>query len=209
MGKKKEGEDREKSLPQEIFGQAMISHGGEYTSESAYGQALLRLGSTMERMARLQEVQTNPPLSLFPLSLAPLFHSARSPARPLTFTSFTCYHWAVVDFEAYVHKATESALDTMERGLVQMKDYQTARKKLESRRLAYDSVLSKVQKMKKEDVRTEEELRSARAKYEETSEDVHNRMMTIQEAEVPQTCSIVALSSIFLSLPIFWDLRLS
>ena len=97
----------------------------------------------------------------------------------------------------------------MERGLVQMKDYQTARKKLESRRLAYDSVLSKVQKMKKEDVRTEEELRSARAKYEETSEDVHNRMMTIQEAEVPQTRSIVALSSIFLSLPIFWDLRLS
>jgi predicted nucleic acid-binding Zn-ribbon protein len=72
----------------------------------------------------------------------------------------------------------------MERGLVQMKDYQTARKKLESRRLAYDSVLSKVQKMKKEDARTEEELRSARAKYEETNEDVHNRMMAIQEAEV-------------------------
>jgi hypothetical protein len=38
--------------------------------------------------------------------------------------------------------------------------------------------------MKKEDVRTEEELRNARAKYEETSEDVHNRMMAIQEAEV-------------------------
>jgi hypothetical protein len=83
-----------------------------------------------------------------------------------------------------VHKATESALDTMERGLVQMKDYQAARRKLESRRLAYDSVLSKVQKMRKEDVRTEEELRSARAKYEETSEDVHNRMTAIQEAEV-------------------------
>jgi len=83
-----------------------------------------------------------------------------------------------------VHKATESALDTMERGLVQMKDYQTARRKLESRRLAYDSVLSKVQKMKKEDVKIEEELRTARAKYEETNEDVHNRMTAIQEAEV-------------------------
>jgi chromosome segregation ATPase len=66
-----------------------------------------------------------------------------------------------------------------------MKDYQTARRKLESRRLTYDSVLSKVQKMKKEDVKTEEELRSAKAKYEETSEDVHNRMTTIQDAEVP------------------------
>ena len=58
MGKKKEGEDREKTLPSEILGQAMISHGGEYASESAYGQALLRLGSAMERMARLQEVSS-------------------------------------------------------------------------------------------------------------------------------------------------------
>jgi hypothetical protein len=154
MGKKKEGEDREKSLPGEILGQAMIGHGGEYAPESAYGQALLRLGSGMERMSKLQEVCHPPFLTL-------------------------------VDDEAYVHKATESALDTMERGLVQMKDYQAARRKLESRRLAYDSVLSKVQKMKKEDVRTEEELRSAKAKYEETNEDVHNRMTTIQEAEVP------------------------
>jgi hypothetical protein len=69
MGKKKEGEDREKSLPQEIFGQAMISHGGQYTSESAYGQALLRLGSTMERMARLQEV----PATIISLPLALIF----------------------------------------------------------------------------------------------------------------------------------------
>lgn len=61
MGKKKEGEDREKTLPQEILGQAMISHGGEYTSESAYGQALLRLGATMERMSRLQEVPPTSP----------------------------------------------------------------------------------------------------------------------------------------------------
>lgn len=76
-----------------------------------------------------------------------------------------------------------------------MKDYQAARKKLESRRLAYDSVLSKVQKMRKEDVRTEEELRMARAKYEETSEDVHNRMISIQEAEVPPLCPVLAFPS--------------
>ena len=56
MGKKKEGEDREKALPPEILGNAMVSHGGEYASESAYGQALLRLGSGMERIGRLQEV---------------------------------------------------------------------------------------------------------------------------------------------------------
>lgn len=62
MGKKKEGEDREKSLPSEIFGQAMVSHGGEYAPESAYGQALLRLGAGMERMGRLQEVSPFAPL---------------------------------------------------------------------------------------------------------------------------------------------------
>lgn len=56
MGKKKEGEDKEKSLPTEIFGQAMIGHGGEYAPESAYGQALLKLGAGMERISRLQEV---------------------------------------------------------------------------------------------------------------------------------------------------------
>jgi hypothetical protein len=56
LGKKKEGEDREKSLPPEILGNAMISHGGEYAPESAYGQALLRLGNGMERIGRIQEV---------------------------------------------------------------------------------------------------------------------------------------------------------
>jgi hypothetical protein len=63
MGKKKEGEDREKSLPPEILGQAMISHGGEYASESGYGQALLKLGSGMERIGRIQEVHPLQPLS--------------------------------------------------------------------------------------------------------------------------------------------------
>ena len=61
MGKKKEGEDREKSLPPEILGQAMISHGGEYAPESAYGQGLLKLGSGMERISRLQEVRPPSP----------------------------------------------------------------------------------------------------------------------------------------------------
>ena len=40
-----------------------------------------------------------------------------------------------------------------------------------------------MQKAKKEDFRTEEELRSQKAKYEETSEDVYRRMEDIKEAE--------------------------
>lgn len=61
--------------------------------------------------------------------------------------------------------------------------HQAARKKLENRRLAYDAALAKMQKAKKEDFRVEEELRSQKAKYEETNEDVFRRMQDIQEAE--------------------------
>ena len=60
---------------------------------------------------------------------------------------------------------------------------QTARKKLETRRLAYDAAFSKMQKAKKEDFRAEEELRSQKVKYEETSEEVYRRMEDIKESE--------------------------
>jgi hypothetical protein len=64
-----------------------------------------------------------------------------------------------------------------------MKEYQAARKKLESRRLAYDASLAKLQKAKKEDFRVEEELRSQKAKYEEAEDDVHRRMEDIRDAD--------------------------
>jgi len=85
--------------------------------------------------------------------------------------------------ESYVANATTGWLESLERSLAMMKEYQTARKKLESRRLAYDASLSKMQKAKKEDFRVEEELRSQKAKYEESSEDVYRRMQDIKEAE--------------------------
>jgi hypothetical protein len=64
-----------------------------------------------------------------------------------------------------------------------MKEYQAARKKLDTRRLAYDTSLTKLERQKKEDFRVEEELRNARAKFDETSEDVYRRMQDIKEAE--------------------------
>ena len=64
-----------------------------------------------------------------------------------------------------------------------MKDYQTARKKLDNRRLAYDTSLGKLERQKKEDFRVEEELRSARVKFDEISDDVYRRMQDIKEAE--------------------------
>lgn len=106
--------------------------------------------------------------------------------------------------------ATSSWLESTERSLAQMKDYQVgfsftvhnlktptlticsqqARKKLESRRLAYDSTLTKLQKAKKEDFRVEEELRAQKAKYEESTEDVTRRMQDIIDAEPDSTTSL-------------------
>ena len=47
-----------------------------------------------------------------------------------------------------------------------------------------------MQKVKKEDFRVEEELRSQKAKYEETSEDVYRRMQDIKEAEADSVADL-------------------
>ncbi|KAJ5099762.1 hypothetical protein N7532_006763 [Penicillium argentinense] len=86
--------------------------------------------------------------------------------------------------ENYIGQATSSWLESLERSLTQMKDYQQARKKLDSRRLAYDTSLSKMEKAKREDFRVEEELRSQKVKYEEANDDVIRRMQDIKDAEV-------------------------
>ncbi|KAJ5381311.1 uncharacterized protein N7496_003739 [Penicillium cataractarum] len=86
--------------------------------------------------------------------------------------------------ESYITQATSSWLESLERSLTQMKDYQHARKKLDSRRLAYDTSLSKMEKAKREDFRVEEELRSQKVKYEEANDDVIRRMQDIKDAEM-------------------------
>ncbi|KAI0490205.1 BAR domain-containing protein [Xylaria cf. heliscus] len=85
--------------------------------------------------------------------------------------------------ESYVAHATSYWLDGLERSLAMMREYQSARKKLESRRLTYEASAGKMQKAKREDFRLEDELRASKAKYEESSEDVYRRMMDIKEAE--------------------------
>ncbi|KAF2446422.1 BAR-domain-containing protein [Karstenula rhodostoma CBS 690.94] len=94
--------------------------------------------------------------------------------------------------ETYVQSATSSWLEGLDRSLAQMKEYQNARKKLEQRRLNYDTSLAKMQKAKKEDFRVEEELRAQKAKYEESSEDVYRRMQDIKESEVEMVQDLTA-----------------
>lgn len=94
--------------------------------------------------------------------------------------------------DSYIVAANNSWADSLERSLVQMKEYQAARKKLESRRLAYDTSLAKMQKAKKEDFRVEEELRSQQLKYEEAQADVERRMFEIKDAEVDSINDLTA-----------------
>ncbi|KAK2766021.1 hypothetical protein FQN54_007536 [Arachnomyces sp. PD_36] len=92
--------------------------------------------------------------------------------------------------ENYTADATSSWLESLERSLTQMKEYQAARKKLETRRLAYDTSLGKMQKAKKEDFRVEEELRGQKLKYEESCEEVYRRMQDIKEAEAESVADL-------------------
>merc|ERR1712000_414037 len=68
--------------------------------------------------------------------------------------------------ESYLDAASETWLDHLERTVATMKEYQTARKKLENRRLAYDASTTKMQKSKRDDFRAEEEVRANKVKYE-------------------------------------------
>lgn len=92
--------------------------------------------------------------------------------------------------ETYVDCATATWLDNIERSLAMMKEYQASRKKLENRRLAYDASTAKMNKARRDDFRIEEEVRTNKAKFEESSEDVLRRMQDIKEAEVDNVGSL-------------------
>lgn len=148
LSKRNEGNDKEKILPVTYLGSTMLNHGEDFENDSEFGQCLISMGRTNERIGRIQET--------------------------------------------YVANATTSWLESLERSLAQMKEYQSARKKLETRRLAYDASLAKMHKAKNEDFRVEEELRTQKAKYEETSEDVFRRMQDIKEAEADSVSDLGA-----------------
>ncbi|GKZ18653.1 hypothetical protein AbraIFM66951_007673 [Aspergillus brasiliensis] len=94
--------------------------------------------------------------------------------------------------DAYISQVNAGWLESLEHSLTQMKEYQTARKKLDSRRLAYDTSLSKMEKAKREDFRVEEELRTQKVKYEEANDDVSRRMQDIKESEVDGVANLEA-----------------
>ncbi|KAI0640911.1 hypothetical protein C8Q79DRAFT_421652 [Trametes meyenii] len=96
--------------------------------------------------------------------------------------------------ESFALTFEDTYLATVRQSEDEIKEYQAQRKKLESRRLSYDAAGVKVDKLKnakkekelKEREEAEDEYENAKARYEETLEDVRARMWAIQENEVVQ-----------------------
>jgi hypothetical protein len=179
LSKRSEAEDKEKILPIANLGSIMVTHGEDFEQDSEFGQCLIGKGCNPLKTASADKTglgRANEKIARFQ--------------------------------EAYVQQATSSWLESLERSLAQMKEYQVrtslledsftdagfknSRKKLEGRRLAYDTSLTKMQKAKREDFKVEEELRSQKAKYEESSEDVIRRMEDIKEAEADSVVDLGA-----------------
>ncbi|KAF1798154.1 hypothetical protein FB192DRAFT_1289532 [Mucor lusitanicus] len=85
--------------------------------------------------------------------------------------------------EDYADTMKSSYMEKLDEGLAHFKEYQALRKKLESRRLDYDSKLGRLQKSKKEKPELEQELQAAKMKYEDSEYDVIQKMALLQEFE--------------------------
>ncbi|KAI8051375.1 uncharacterized protein B0P05DRAFT_313557 [Gilbertella persicaria] len=85
--------------------------------------------------------------------------------------------------EEYADAMKTVYLEKLDEGLAQFREYQQLRKKLESRRLDYDSKLSRLQKSKKEKPELEQEMQAAKLKYEDSEYDVIQKMAALQEFE--------------------------
>ncbi|KAG8832856.1 hypothetical protein FRC17_000511 [Serendipita sp. 399] len=80
-------------------------------------------------------------------------------------------------------------LTRVEASIAEVAQYHLLRKKLKSRRLAYDAAVSQSQrqfKREKEKVEAEEEVTRARARFEEMSEEVQSQIVQIQDGEMDQ-----------------------
>ncbi|CAG8593983.1 8058_t:CDS:2 [Paraglomus occultum] len=83
----------------------------------------------------------------------------------------------------YLTRVKDEFLEGINAVTTDIKQYQALKKKLESRRLDYDAKQNRVQKSKKEKPEWEEEMQAAKQKYEETLEDLENKINTIFEHE--------------------------
>ncbi|KAJ7485736.1 hypothetical protein FB451DRAFT_1083236 [Mycena latifolia] len=103
--------------------------------------------------------------------------------------------------ETFAQSFHDNFMGSLVRFADDIKDYEALRKKLESRRLSLDAAVAKHDKLKnnKKDSKererrdAEEEMQRAKARYDETEEEVEAHMHAIQENEVAQLRELTAL----------------
>ncbi|KAL0571451.1 hypothetical protein V5O48_010520 [Marasmius crinis-equi] len=103
--------------------------------------------------------------------------------------------------EGYALTFRDTYMASIEKFGDEIKEYDSMRKKLDSRRLSFDAALSKADKLKtskkdKDRKDAEVELETAQARYEEAMEDVRAHMHHIQEYEIDQMRELTALLDI-------------
>ncbi|KAG6868478.1 hypothetical protein C0993_002243 [Termitomyces sp. T159_Od127] len=143
LAKKKKNdafEDSEKLLPIDLLGIVMIVHGEEFGDDSAFGKVI---------MSPCREGNIN---QILGTSLVK-FGRAHCKAAALQ--------------EAFALTLKDTFLSSLDKYTSEIKDYETQRKKLESRRLSYDAAVNKFEKVKngkkdKEKREAEEEMEKAR-----------------------------------------------
>ncbi|KAG1239681.1 hypothetical protein G6F68_018397 [Rhizopus microsporus] len=89
--------------------------------------------------------------------------------------------------EVLANEVKNKYMSVLESGLQEYKDYDSLRKKLELKRLDYDSKLNRLSKAKKEKPELEQEMQGAKIKYEDTEHDLIQKMAYLQEFEVKLT----------------------
>ncbi|KAJ7193503.1 hypothetical protein GGX14DRAFT_405409 [Mycena pura] len=95
--------------------------------------------------------------------------------------------------ESFAQSFHDNFMTSLLRFAEDIKDYETLRKKLESRRLSYDAANAKYEKLKsgkkdkeRERKDAEEDMLYAKARYEETKDEVEAHMHAIQDNEIVQ-----------------------
>ncbi|KAJ1966535.1 hypothetical protein GGI12_000033 [Dipsacomyces acuminosporus] len=83
----------------------------------------------------------------------------------------------------FVSQIKEGWGSSLESAMDDFKQYTALKKKLETRRSDYDSKNAKFQKSRRDNVQLEDELRSAQTRYEDTYDEMAQRMMHMQDAE--------------------------
>lgn len=83
----------------------------------------------------------------------------------------------------FAHKMNQTILTSYEKQVSQLNEYKSIRKKLESRRITLDAANHKFQRSKRDDSKSEEEVRSAEFRYEQVAADLKRRIVEINESD--------------------------